>query len=113
MRKVGRLGRISSTSQGVGKSSNLVVVMIRRLIIFASKTTKLGFGIVDKNVLAFAAESRSSRNIESDLAALLRVEYAQAFRFDRYWLAGHQWAINGSLVTLQLTVNYVLGQLTC
>jgi len=31
----------------------------------------------------------------------------------RYWLSGHQWVISESLVTLQLTVDYVLGQLMC
>lgn len=31
----------------------------------------------------------------------------------RYWLSGHQWVISEFLVTLQLTVDYVLGQLMC
>jgi len=31
----------------------------------------------------------------------------------RYWLSGHQWVISESLITLQLTVDYVLGQLMC
>ena len=32
---------------------------------------------------------------------------------DNYWLSGHQWVISGSLVTLQPTVDYVLGQPMC
>jgi hypothetical protein len=85
--------------------------MVRRLIIFACKTTKLGFGIVNENVLAFAAKSRSSRHIESDLAALLGVAHARTFRLTDIGCLVIQWAINGSLVTLQLTVDYVWGQL--